>query len=213
MIFCVAARYSQRMTNDFLNDPLLMAFDTLPAHKLLKAGQVALLIEQSTRWLDEQRAKGNPPPWVQVGERAVAYAVGPLRTWLQQLMAGAPASTHAATRAKAAAIAGLDEPIREGGKRKTPKQPTFAAFLTTGLSSDEWPFVLLGDSQRPVDFIAHLLADITPDDQDEECLWLTLDDYTSRLGEAARFEQAMAEKEAMEKVLPGGRRVRPFNPL
>jgi hypothetical protein len=211
MISCVAARHSQGMTNDFLNDPLLMAFDTLPAHKLLRAKQVALLLETSTRWLDEQRAKGSPPPWVQTA--GIAYAVGPLRTWLQQSMAGAPATTHAATKAKAATIAGLDEPIRKGGKRKTPKQPTFAAFLTTGLSSDEWPFVLVGDSQRPVDFIAHLLADIPPDDRDEECLWLTLEDYTSRLGDAARFEQAMAEKEAMEKALPRGRRVRRPNPL
>lgn len=201
------------MTNPFLDDPLLMAFDTLPAHKLLKASQVALLIEQSVRWLEEQRSKGNPPPWVQVGDRAVAYAVGPLRTWLQDLMTGAPSSTHAVTKSKAAHVAGLDEPILRGGRRKTPKQATFTAFLTSGLPSDEWPFVLIGESRRPIDFVGALLAGDDPVGDDAECLWLTLEDFTHRLADAARHEQALAEREALEKSLPAGPRVRTIKPL
>lgn len=160
-----------------------------------------------------QRSKGTPPPWVQVGERRVAYAVGPLQAWLQGLISGAPTSTHTAKKAKADDIAGLDEPIRPGGKRKTPKQQTFTAFLTGGMASDEWPFMLVGESRRPVDFIAALLADTDLDDADDECLWLTLEDFAFHLGDAARFEQAQAERAAMDKAFPAGKPVRTFNPL
>jgi len=41
--------------NTFLDDPLLMAFDTLPANKMLHEAQFALLLRCKTRWLEEQR--------------------------------------------------------------------------------------------------------------------------------------------------------------
>lgn len=81
-------------------DLLLRAFDTLPAHQLLTANQVAIVLQMSPRWLEEQRGKGNPPPWVKIQPgRAVRYAVGPLRIWIQGLISTTPTSTHAASSA------------------------------------------------------------------------------------------------------------------
>jgi hypothetical protein len=40
--------------NTFLDDPLLMAFDALPANKMLHEAQVALLLGCKTCWLEEQ---------------------------------------------------------------------------------------------------------------------------------------------------------------
>ena len=66
----------------FLDDPLLMAFDTLPANKMLHEAQVALLLGCKTCWLEEQRSRGEPPPYLMLGNRLVRYAVGPLRQWI-----------------------------------------------------------------------------------------------------------------------------------
>lgn|GEM_PF-4713569 len=137
--------------NPFTDDPLLMAFDTLPANKLLHQAQVALLLECTPRWLEEQRSRGEPPPYMQLGERMVRYAVGPLRQWLHHTLDEAPASPteHRATRDQE--TLGLDEPILRGGRRKRATQSSFAAFLTEGHSDDEWPFLLVGSQHRPVD--------------------------------------------------------------
>ena len=70
-----------KLINVFLDDPLLMAFDALPSNKLLVQEQVALLLECMTRWLEEQRSRGAPPPYVQLGKRMIRYAAGPLRDW------------------------------------------------------------------------------------------------------------------------------------
>jgi hypothetical protein len=67
--------------------------------------------------------------------------------------------------------------------------------------------------RRPVDFIAALLADTDPSDADDECLWLTLEDFAFRLGEAARYEQAQADRAAMDKAFPAGKPVGRFKPL
>lgn len=73
-----------KLINVFLDDPLLMAFDALPSNKLLVQEQVALLLECMTRWLEEQRSRGAPPPYVQLGKRMIRYAAGPLRDWAIQ---------------------------------------------------------------------------------------------------------------------------------
>lgn len=78
--------------NTFLDDPLLMAFDALPANKMLHESQVALLLGCKTRWVEEQRSRGQPSPYVMLGNRLVRYAVGPLRQWIQQTIEHAPPS-------------------------------------------------------------------------------------------------------------------------
>lgn len=166
------------MTSFPSKDPLLCAFDTLPAHQLLTAIQLAMVLQMSPRWLEEQRGKGRPPPWVKIEPgRAVRYAAGPLRTWIQGLISTAPVSTHEASSAKENDIAGLDEPILRGGRRKKPKPEhgTFPAFFTTASLEDEWAFLLCGESRRPVDFITASLDERPMDKDDEECAWLTLD--------------------------------------
>jgi|GEM_PF-6298337 len=128
--------------------------------------------------------------------------VDPRRAWLDQLAAAPLTSTHAVTKAKAGDIAGLDEAIRSGGKRKIPKHGNFTAFLTGGMASDEWPFMLVGESRRPMNFIAALLADTDPNDADAESLWLTLEDFALRVADAARYEQAKEERASLDEALP-----------
>jgi hypothetical protein len=41
---------SSPTNNAFLDDPLLMVFDALPANKMLHEAQVALLLGCKTRW-------------------------------------------------------------------------------------------------------------------------------------------------------------------
>jgi hypothetical protein len=71
------ALMSSPTTPSILDDPLLMAFDSLPANKMLDAAQVALLLGCTTRWLEERRSRGQPPPYVVLGDRMVRYVVGP----------------------------------------------------------------------------------------------------------------------------------------
>jgi hypothetical protein len=182
--------------NPFINDPLLMAFDALPANKLLHQAQVALLLECTQRWLEEQRSRGEPPPYMQLGDRMVRYAVGPLRAWLQRTVDEAP-SSPSDQRAKGDQDAlGFDEPILRGGRRKHSTQSSFASFLSEGHPDHEWPFVLVGNQRRPVDAVGALngvdLEQITGSE------WLSLTDYLMALRTASECEraEALAEQRA-----------------
>jgi hypothetical protein len=126
--------------DNFLNDPLLMAFDALPANKMLHEAQVALLLGCKTRWLEEQRSRG----------------------------------------------LGFDEPIFRGGHRKRAKQSSFPQFLATAKPDDEWTFVFMGPSRRPIDAISALTqVDV---EQIVDAGWLCLNDYADALKAAAVWE-------------------------
>lgn len=172
--------------DNFLKDPLLMAFDALPANKMLHEAQVALLLGCKTRWLEEQRSRGQPPPYVMLGDRLVRYAVGPLRHWIQHTIEHAPASPTEHRATKAAEELGFDEPIFRGGHRKRPKQSSFPQFLATAEPDDEWTFVFTGPSRRPIDAISALTGvDV---EQIVDAGWLCLNDYADALKAAAAWE-------------------------
>jgi predicted DNA-binding transcriptional regulator AlpA len=171
--------------NTFLDDPLLMAFDALPANKMLHEAQVALLLGCKTRWLEEQRSRGQPPPYVMLGNRLVRYAVGPLRQWIQNTIEHAPTSPTEHRAKQTADDLGFDEPILRGGHRKRPKQSSFTEFLVTAHPEDEWPFVFVGPAHRPVDAIgAFTLDDV---EQIMDARWLCLDDYADALKAATAW--------------------------
>jgi predicted DNA-binding transcriptional regulator AlpA len=169
------------------DDPLLSRLHELPAQQLLTAPQVSIVLQVSVRWLEDQRAKGSPPPWIEVGSRMVRYAVGPLRSWIDARISAAPASTYEASRQKADADAGLDEPILRGGRRKKPTQSSFGQFAALARASEEWPFILRAPYGRPVDFFEALGSDLSEDDVGA---WLTLADYAHQLAQAAAHEAA-----------------------
>lgn len=104
-----------------LDDPLLMAFDSLPANKMLNAAQVALLLECSIRWLEERRSRGQSPPYVMLGDRMVRYVVGPLRQWILHTIEQSAVSPTEHRANKTVRESGLDEPILRGGRRKQPR--------------------------------------------------------------------------------------------
>lgn len=183
-------------SNDtFLNDPLLMAFDALPANKMLHEAQVALLLGCKTRWLEEQRSRGQPPPYVMLGDRLVRYAVGPLRQWIQHTIEHAPTSPTEHRAKQVADDLGFDEPILRGGHRKRPKQSSFAQFLATAEPDDEWTFVFMGPSRRPVDAIGAMTQ--VDAAQIVDTGWLCLDDYADALKAAATWE--VGAKEAKQR--------------
>jgi hypothetical protein len=190
--------------NSLTDDLLLRTFDTLPAHFLLTTPQVALVLQSTTRWLEEQRSRGNPPPYVELGGRMVRYGVGPLRDYIHALFAEAPASPTAARAQREATELGFDEPILRGGRRKKPAQGTFNAFLTQGQLDDEWPFVRVGDFCRPVDFLEALLKVEADDVRDAG--WLTLGGYLAAMRDSAEREathhRAAAEVSRLDGHLP-----------
>lgn len=191
--------------NSFLDDPLLMAFDALPANKMLHEAQVALLLGCKTRWLEEQRYRGQPPPYVMLGDRLVRYAVGPLRQWIQHTIEHAPSSPTEHRATKAAEELGFDEPILRGGHRKRPKQSSFAQFLMTAHPGDEWAFVYVGPSRRPVDAIGALTH--VDAEQVVDAGWLCLNDYADALKVAAVWaagaeEAEQRQRQASETQLP-----------
>lgn len=187
--------------NAFLDDPILLAFDALPESKLLHQDQVALLLECKTRWLEEQRSQGAPPPYVQLGGRMVRYAVGPLRTWLRKVVADAPASPTARRAKDDAATLGYDEPLMRSGRRAKPlPAPTLGLFVATAQSADQWPFVLRAPYGRPVDFIDALLLDSHDDDIS---VWLTLDDYGKQLTRSLDHERAASGGEDLAATMKG----------
>jgi predicted DNA-binding transcriptional regulator AlpA len=181
-----AARMPSSTAPTFLDDPLLMAFDALPANKMLHEAQVALLLGCKIRWLEEQRSRGQPPPYVMLGDRLVRYAVGPLRQWIQHTIEHAPASPTEHRAKQAADALGFDEPILRGGHRKRSKQSSFAHFLATAQPDDEWPFVFMGVGRRPMDAVDALThADV---ERIRDGGWLCLHDYADALKEAATWE-------------------------
>lgn len=186
-----------------LQDPLLEALDRLPGQQMLTAAQVGVLLQVSIRWLEEQRAASKPPPWVELGPRMVRYAAGPLRSWMQGLIETAPTSSAAKTQRQADAIAGLDEPILRGGRRKKPAHQSYAAFMSTAQRLDEWPFAIVGPHKRPIDFITALEMELTDADA---CEWLTLEHYLAQLKNAtqaeAQYNQARAERADLADKLP-----------
>jgi len=198
-ITAILRRMPRLTPSAVMDDPLLLAFDKLPEHQLLTASQVATVLQVSGRWLEERRAKGEPPPWMEVGKRMVRYAAGPLRSWLRGQLQTAPASSHEASQRRAADIAGLDEPILRGGRRKKPQQSSFNAFLAHALPDHEWPFALVGSHQRPVDFIEALTMEL---DDEVSCVWLTLGDYLTKLRDAAQGEEADALADDLDGVFP-----------
>jgi hypothetical protein len=183
-------RYHPAMTNPpanaFIDDPLLMAFDTLPANKLLHQAQVALLLDATPRWLEEQRSRGEPPPYLQLGDRMVRYAVGPLRAWLQRTVDEAAASPTEQREKRNQESLGFDELILRGGRRKRATQTSFASFLVEAHPNHEWPFLLIGNQRRPVDAVG-AFNDVDLN-QMVDSTWLSLSGYLEALREAAERE-------------------------
>lgn len=186
--------------NPFLEDPLLMAFDALPANKLLQQEQVALVLECTTRWLEEQRSRGAPPPYVQLGERMIRYAVGPLREWLRQTIEAAPTSPTQHRAQRNAKSLGFDEPILRGGRRKKIPAPSFAQFAAAGSASDEWLVTLRAPYGRPVDFLADLALEPSEDDAYE---WVTLEQYGDRLAVALSRERSAHHGVGLMQAMAG----------
>ncbi|WP_217317804.1 hypothetical protein [Rhodanobacter sp. C03] len=104
-----------------LNDPLIATFDQLSERQHLTPKQVAVLLQVSCDWLEVQRARGQSPPWIEVGKHMVRYLVGPLREWIRSNQANTPATSHERTQRKKDRIAGLaEEPLR--GQRRWLKE-------------------------------------------------------------------------------------------
>ncbi|NYE29204.1 hypothetical protein HDE78_002162 [Rhodanobacter sp. K2T2] len=187
---------------NFFDEPLIQAFDRLADIQPLTPQQVALILQCSVRWLEEQRAGKKPPPWFPLGKRMVRYAAGPLRNYIRGLITAPNLSTSEHTQAKLDAKVGLDEPMLRGGRKKA-KQASFTGFLSVGLMHDEWPFALVGEHRRPIDFLSSLEIEF---DVEPECRWLTLKTYLTELKRSAVDEtlasEAMAERAGLDKSIP-----------
>lgn len=184
----------------FLDDPLLMAIEALPASKLLTQAQVCLLLECTPRWLEEQRSRGAPPPYVQLGDRMVRYAVGPLREWLKRTIDQAPASPTEQRKRVAGGALGFDEPILRGGRRKKLPTDTFGRFVALGQAADEWPFLVKAPHGRPIDFLGSLTFDATDEDAS---VWLTLEAFASQVSRALLHEKAAKSAKDIDVVFSG----------
>lgn len=177
-----------------------MAIEALPASKLLTQAQVCLLLECTPRWLEEQRSRGAPPPYVQLGDRMVRYAVGPLREWLNRTIDQAPTSPSEQRKRAADETLGFNEPILRGGRRKKLPTDTFGRFIALAQAADEWPFVLKGPYGRPIDFISALTFDVTDEDAS---VWLSLEAFASQVSRALLHEKAERSVKGIEKVFSG----------
>ncbi|MDF3982139.1 hypothetical protein P3W23_09075 [Luteibacter sp. PPL554] len=182
----------------FLDDPLLMAIEALPASKLLTQAQVCLLLECTPRWLEEQRSRGAPPPYVQLGDRMVRYAVGPLREWLNRTIDQAPTSPSEQRKRTADETLGFDEPILRGGRRKKLPTDTFGRFIALAQAADEWPFVVTAPHGRPVDFLSALMFDVTDEDA---LVWLSLEAFADQFSRAVLHEKAVQSAQGIGEVL------------
>jgi hypothetical protein len=184
----------------FLDDPLLMAIESLPASKLLTQAQVCLLLECTPRWLEEQRSRGAPPPYVQLGDRMVRYAIGPLREWFKQTIDRTPASPTEQRKRVAENTLGFEEPVLHGGRRKKLPTDTFGRFVALGQAADEWPFVIKAPYGRPVDFLSALTFDATDEDAS---MWLSLEAFADQFSRAVLHEKAMQSAKGIDGVIRG----------
>ncbi|MDR6936650.1 hypothetical protein [Luteibacter sp. 3190] len=184
----------------FLEDPLLMAIETLPASKLLTQAQVCLLLECTPRWLEERRSRGAPPPYVQLGDRMVRYAVGPLREWLKHTIDQAPSSPTEQRKRVAEEALGFDEPILRGGRRKKLPTDTFGRFVALAQAADEWPFVVKAPYGRPIDFLSALTLDVT---DENASMWLSLEAFADQFSRALLHEKAEQSAEGIDQTFSG----------
>lgn len=87
---------------------------------------------------------------MQLGDRMVRYAVGPLREWLAHAISESPTSPLEQRKQVAAETLGYDEPVLRGGRRKKAEAESFGQFVALARTGDEWPFVLRAPFGRPV---------------------------------------------------------------
>jgi predicted DNA-binding transcriptional regulator AlpA len=206
-----------------ITPPLAAGFGQAPDEYLATPDEISALLNISLRSLEARRSASEPPPFVKLG-RSVRYPAGAVRAWIQSLLRTgadpdrAPGQAHQApsTPAPRPVIAldrwgyrfddpslGLDEPIARGGRpRAAPKHDNFSAFLASASPEDEWPFVRAGEYRRPVDLVEWWRQGVEmPDDAD--LVWLSLQDYTSALINAARAQDTAERlRSSMADTLP-----------
>jgi hypothetical protein len=182
-------------------------FDTLSDDQHVHEEYVAGLLQCSTRWLQQQRERREPPPCVYVSRDMVRYRAGSLRQWMASLSeetAARPSPPLQSTDPNLlrGEIESLQVPVLKGGRRRS-RLTSFQSFLIEGRSNDEWLFGFVGDERRPVDVFLAIIADLPPT---ASCEWLTLDQYLVRLKSAADFvlqrEEATRSAIALADLLP-----------
>jgi len=194
--------------------------------------ELAQLLGVSSRWLQYQRQRGLPPPFYSPNRsNLIRYPHDALMDWkrgeVARSMAEAKAAYEGRNGAKAepkptkekrrrsdpehvmgvrlgpAAIHGLDEPVVRGGRpRKMPA--TFAGFLTSTNTDDEWLFSLRGVVQRPVDFLG-MMAQGVERQANEDLVWLTLERWVEQMRVA--LEREAGAKVAAARLLELNARV------
>ncbi|WP_313912706.1 hypothetical protein [Tahibacter sp.] len=171
---------------------------------------MAALLRCSTRLLQQWRADGvSPPTWMALGPKLVRYPAAALIAWIND-GAGtskAPRSTAAATVAPVTdglfapdwAGAGFSEPPFRGGRQPKVRHTSFMGLLSAGLPDDEWLFVVRGASGRPIEFVESLQHDRSDDD---EVVWLRLDEYLVAAKRAADAAAASVVAGELDRAVP-----------
>ncbi|TDR40468.1 hypothetical protein DFR29_113170 [Tahibacter aquaticus] len=198
------------MTSLLSTDPLLSAVAAFPRPLLLTEKDVAALLRCSTRLLQQWRADGvSPPAWMALGPKLVRYPAAALIAWIDggAGTSKAPRSIAATTVAPVTdglfapdwAGAGFDEPPFRGGRRPKVRRTSFMGLLSTGLPDEEWLFVVRSASGRPIEFVESLQHDRSDDD---EVVWLRLDEYLEASARAAAHAAASSFQTVLEESMP-----------
>lgn len=154
--------------------------------------QLGMLVGRSLVQLEDDRKVGNPPPCMKPwGEKGpVRYRLGTVRDWMF-----GPAGQEFNNRAEAKALLAQRAVLALGFA-------TFQDWLDEAAPADKWPF-LVRKHGAPVDFFKSLTLGEALSDEDE-CAWLSLEDYLTMRGKVAWSKEAQKGADGLDAVMAPG---------
>lgn len=194
-------------------DPFLLALGSAPPGQLLTRQQAAGFLGIGLTTLDEWRSRNLPPPWVDL-RGMIRYRCGDLAVFSSSLPRSQPHANSAVAGTADVPVSipagekqrmGMYAPIMRGGRRKK-VITSFASWLADGdPAGSPWRFAMVDDlgtqyPRRPVDLIATLDFDLA---DDVPCGAMTMLEYAWAMAEYAQAAAKVAERNRLDRELPG----------
>ena len=164
------------------NGLLLEKLDSLAGSIQIIPEQVSMIIGSSTSKLKENRANGEPPPFVKEGS-SYRYRIEDVRKYLRDK--AVYKSTLQMQKHEAEAVY-----LSFG---------SFTDFMNKGELADQWPFAVI--TGKPVEFFESLSMNV--DEEETECVFLTMEQYLHQRKNCEYQRAAIDEKELLLKSLEG----------
>lgn len=164
------------------NELLLEKLDALSGLIQIIPEQVSMIVGLSPSKLKENRANGEPPPFVKEGS-SYRYRIEDVRNYLRDKAVFKSTLQMQKHEAEAVYLA----------------FGSFTDFMNMGELADQWPFAVIAG--KPVEFFTSLA--MNADEEETECEFLTMEQYLGLRHNCEYQRAAIDEKELILKSQEG----------